>query len=282
MKTILEVISLAAAYLKSRRDAEDLLAASLSLKRIDLYLHFDRPLEEEELNTFREMCKRRVKGEPVAYIIGKLTFYDAEITLSRDVLIPRQETEILVDRIAKILEVEDLEGKKLFDVCTGSGCIAIALKKRFPKLQVFASDLSSKALSIARKNSLLNGVEIFFLEGDLLSPFSGLTCDYFVSNPPYVSKGEFDVLDPQVKNFEPSQALLAGENGGEFYRKIARDIKKILNISAKCWFEIGRDQAEDIKEIFLAEGFEKGIVFKDYSGNDRFFFLERDSFDKVS
>ena len=157
MRTLLEILTLTTEYLQQqgiqnpRRQAEDLISDVLDMPRLKLYLEFDRPLSESELELCRQRLARRAKGEPLQYIKGEVEFYGCRIGLSRDVLIPRQETEILVDIIAKQLEKENLEGKSLWDVCCGSGCIGIALKKKFPQLKVILSDISQEALIMAKK-----------------------------------------------------------------------------------------------------------------------------------
>lgn len=258
---------------EARRAAEEVVAISLKKPRIDLYMHFDQPLVEEELKRVRENLARRAKREPLQYILGEVSFYDAKIKLSEDVLIPRHETEILVDQIAKGLEKESLHGKVLWDLCTGSGCIAISLKKRFPDLTVIASDLSSKALKQAKANAELNQVDIVFIEGDGMDAYEQKV-DYLVSNPPYLSEEEYQHLEPEVKSYEPKMSLVSGESGLEFYERIASKLKDKLNKPGKVWLEIGSTQKEGVQKIFNEKLGESGVVTPDYSGHFRFFFLE--------
>ncbi len=268
--TVLQIIGRSATFLakkgieNARRMAEEVIADALCVKRLDLYLQFDRPLDEAELENCRKVIIRRGEREPSQYIAGQVEFARVRLKVTSDVLIPRPETEVLVEMIAKT----PLEGR-LFDVCTGSGAIAIALKKRFPDLEVVASDLSPKALAVAKENALTAGVKIEFVQGDLLEPFVGM-CDYLVCNPPYLSEEEYNAVDLEVKH-EPKMALIAGKSGLEIYRRL--DLKGIVR--KKAWLEIGRGQGEAVKEIFQSKGYQCHFE-SDWSGHDRFFFLEMD------
>ena len=259
--------------LNSKREAEDLIAHVLSFKRIDLYTHFDKPLVDSELDRIRENLKKRASRIPLAYIEGSVEFYGCQIKVNEDVLIPRCETELLVDLIVKDLEKVELKGKILWDLCTGSGAIAIALKKRFPDLKVIASDLSIKALEVAQENADLNEVDIELHHGDLFQ-----ACDtqvnFLVSNPPYIPESEYQDLEVEVKNHEPKLSLVSGLTGLEIYERIANDITKILKSPAKAYFEIGYNQGSSVKKIFYSAGLLTSEIKKDYSQHDRFFLLE--------
>jgi len=280
MKTILEVIKLCSDYLQqrsisnARREAEQLIADALDVKRLDLYLDFERPLTEEELAKCRLSLARRGKGEPAQYIRGKVDFFDCTIKVTPAVLIPRHETEILVDKIAKELEECDLNGKVLWDVCCGSGCIGISLKKRFPMLSVLLSDLSLPALEVARENALANAVDVEFLQGDLLSPFVGRKSDYLVCNPPYISQNDYLALEREVRDFEPRQALVAGDRGDEIYQMLSLQLPEHLNSGAKVWFEIGTGQGNQVKSHFESERYRQIRIENDWAAHERFFFLE--------
>jgi release factor glutamine methyltransferase len=275
MKLLLDVITASTDYLKAkgivnaRREVEELIAAALNLKRIDLYLQFDRPLVEEELVKCRDGIKRRALGEPAQYIVGEVFFYGVRIKVTPQVLIPRPETEILIDKVAKILEKEGSAEKILWDMCTGSGYIAIALKKKFPQLHVVATDLSKEALAMAKENAKLNEVEITFLEGDLFAPVEGQQCNYFVCNPPYISKNEYDNLSKEVRDFEPKTALLGGVSGLELYERIAHDLDRFLRPNGIAWFEMGESQGEVLTQLFTQKGWQS-LVEKDWSQKDRF------------
>ncbi|MBS0625870.1 MAG: peptide chain release factor N(5)-glutamine methyltransferase [Verrucomicrobia bacterium] len=277
MKTLGETLKLSASYLQERkigeprRQAEDLLAHVLSLKRIDLYMQYDRPLEEKELGILRELLKKRGKGEPHEYIVGETLFYGCKIRVDRSVLIPRPETEILVDLIGK-----KISGKKvLWDLCTGSGCIGISLKKAFPELKVVLSDISPEALAVAKENARINEVDVECREGDLLAPFAGEKADYVVCNPPYISSKEYLTLDRSVADFEPKLALVGGERGDEFYGRLARELPAYLNAGASAFFELGTGQGEVVKNLFSDPLWTQRELKKDWAGHDRFFFLEK-------
>ncbi len=280
MKTLAEILSLSAQHLmqkgisQARRDAEDLMASVLKLTRLDLYLYFDRPIEERELNELRDRLSRRAKGEPLQYIVGGVDFYHCRFKVSPAVLIPRQETEILVDKVFKELQKRDLKGKSLLDLCCGSGCISISLKKQFPELQVVATDISFDALKIAKENSQSNHVEIELLQGDFLDAVHGRQFDFVVCNPPYISEVDFARLENSVKGFEPMQALLAPDQGLSFYKRFARNGRSVLRSGGAVWFEIGYNQGESMKEIFLQPYWKNPLLEKDWSGKDRFFSLE--------
>lgn len=269
MKTILEVIDLSTSFLKERgierpkREAEDLIACALKLRRLDLYLQFERPLTEPELAAIRALIARRAKGEPKDYIIGEISFANVALEVTPAALIPRPETEILVEKI----EVSD---GKLLDLCTGSGAIAIALKKKYPNLEVTASDLSDAALQLAQKNSAKNNVQITFIKSDLFEnikeKFNTIVC-----NPPYVSLKEYQNLSREV-HFEPKMAFIGGEDGLSFYRRLAQEIKEFLLPGGRAWLEIGSGQGDSVAAIFSAAGFNVEIE-KDWAGLDRFCFL---------
>lgn len=280
MKTLLEVTQLAAEFLQKkginnpRRQAEEIIGDALDLKRLELYLQFDRPLSDAELDMCRSRLARRVRGEPAQYIRGTVDFLNCKIKVSPAVLIPRQETEILVDKIIKQLSQHNLEGKTLWDVCCGSGCIGIALKKQFPNLNVVLSDVSAEALAIARENAKLNEVEVSFFQGDLLETIKEKRTHYFVCNPPYVSENEFAELDIEVRDFEPRLALIAGPTGLEFYQRLAAGLPSVLEPHGMAWLEIGRGQGAAVKQLFSHACWKLSNFEKDWGGHDRFFFLE--------
>ncbi len=279
-KDVLSILKSAKDFLDRKKiknakvSAETLLSHVLKIKRSDLYLHFDKAVLEKDLKKFKSLIKRRSKKEPLEHIVGKIDFYGCEIFVDKNVLIPRVETEILVDLICKKLENEVLQNKILIDICTGSGAIAIALKKRFPKLKVLAVDISKKALDVSKKNANLNKVNILFKQGDLLTPFKNIKADFIVSNPPYVSTVEFDTLDEEVKNFEPKIALIAKDEGLEYYKRIEKQIFKHTKPKAKLFFEISNKIKKDILKIFSDKKYVLKQVIKDFSKKDRFFFIE--------
>jgi release factor glutamine methyltransferase len=280
VKSIGEIINASTLFLKSkevgapRRLSEELLGALLQMKRIDLYLQYDRPVEEEILAALRGWMKRLGVGEPVEYIVGEVEFFGCKLKIDKRVLIPRPETEILVDQIAKRLG----GAREVWDLCTGSGCIGIALKKKFPEISVSLSDQSEEALFLARENGERNGVAVELLLGDLLEPFAGRKADLIAVNPPYVSTSEYLALDAGVREFEPKAALLAGERGTEVYERLAGELPKFLNPLGRVFLEIGSAQGAAVKEIFSSPIWAKRELLQDWSGKDRFFFLEKGNF----
>lgn len=271
MKTVNEILNLSIDYLKNkqiedaRRLCEELLSCALGLNRVELYMQFDRPIIDEELNKYREYLKRVSKNEPFQYVLGEVDFYSSKIKVDSRALIPRQETEILVDIISK----QNPKGI-LWDLCTGTGCIGIALKKKHPELSVTCTDLSKESLDLASENAKLNKVDVELLQGDLFEPLKGKKADWILCNPPYISKKEYEALDPSVKCFEPSLALIGGERGTEYYERIQKEILDYLNPNGKVYFELGSTQAKALKNLFSS-----GKLLHDWAGLPRFFTLEK-------
>ncbi|MBI2743760.1 MAG: peptide chain release factor N(5)-glutamine methyltransferase [Chlamydiales bacterium] len=280
MKTLGEILTLSAGYLKeqkissARLHAEELLADVLGVKRLDLYMQFDRPLLDSELEPFRAQLKRRAKGEPLEYLLSQIEFFGCTFKLTPDVLIPRQETEILLSKAVDLIAHSAAEGGSVWDICTGSGCLGVALKKRLPHLNVLLSDFSEQALEVAMANAERNQVDVTLLQGDLLKPFSGKRADFVICNPPYISSDEYLRLDREVKEFEPKMALTSGTTGFEFYERLSKELPDFLNPKAQVFFEIGKDQAEGVLSLFNAPCWKNKRVEKDWAGHDRFFFLE--------
>lgn len=280
MKTLQEILKLSIDYLSRRgishprRQSEELLSDCLALSRLEIYMHSDRPLTETELETCRKSLLRKGKGEPLQHIRGEVHFLNGRFKVSPSVLIPRQETEILVDRIIKSLSLEDLSNKVLWDICCGSGCIGISIKKQFPQLNVILTDISADALEIARQNAQLNEVEVDLIQGDLFQPLKEKKSHFIVCNPPYVAEGELPQLDQEVRNYEPLLALIAGKTGLEFYQRIANQIEGHLFPHGKVWLEMGAEQGNSIKTLFSHSCWVQKIVEQDWAGHDRFFFLE--------
>lgn len=258
-----------------RRHAEELLCDLLRCGRADLYLENARTLSPQECATAELWLRRRLQGEPLAYISGTVEFYGCSLKVNPHVLIPRQETELLVDQIVTQLKTEEIRGKVLLDLCCGSGCIAIALKKHLPAIDVYASDCSADAIALTTLNAAREGVVIYPLLGDLLAPFAGRKAHYVVCNPPYISEEEYQILDKEVKDYEPRGALIGGENGLEFYSRLAHELPSHLHSHARVWFEIGYRQGAAVQEIFSTPNWTKKEVRNDWAGHPRFFFCER-------
>lgn len=259
-----------------KREAEDLLSDLLGCSRSQLLSLESRLLSDQEQKKAFEWVDRRLKGEPLAYIVGKVQFYDCTIEVNSDVLIPRPETEILVDRIVSFFKGQShsLKERVLLDLCCGSGCIGIAIKKALPELSVCLSDCSEKAIAVAARNAKRNEVEVTCFLGDLFSPLKEKKIDYFVCNPPYISDNEYLTLDREVKEYEPRLALVSGNTGLEFYEKIAHNLPHYLVPQGRGWLEIGYRQGPAIQNLFQGSPW-KNIRFEnDWAGHHRFFFLE--------
>lgn len=221
---------------------------------------------EIDFNILDEALKRRIKGEPCAYIIGETEFMSLPFKVNKNVLIPRQDTENLVEYL-----IDNSKGEeKILDLCTGSGCIGISLKKYIKNSDVTMVDISDDAIVVATENAKLNNVDVKVVKDDVLSPlFSYGEYDILVSNPPYIEKEVIETLEKQVKDYEPRLALDGGEDGLVFYRKIAKDYKKYLKNGGICAFEIGFNQGEAVKNILEENGFSEVEIIKDYNGNER-------------
>ena len=238
VRTLMEVVRLSTGYLEShgssspRLDAELLAATALRMRRLDLYLQFDRPLEETQLTAIRELVRRRGDGEPVAHITGEREFYGRPFTVSADVLIPRPETETVVEltlRRARSLQ-RDGEGVRIADIATGSGCIAISLAAELPGAKLTATDLSEAALEVAAGNVKRHhiGDRVELLRGSWCEPLQGREFDIVVANPPYIPSVELDGLARDVREREPALALDGGSDGLDAYRALLPSLATVL------------------------------------------------------
>lgn len=249
-----------------RLEAEVLLAHVLLQNRVYLYTHFDKPINQEERKQFRELIKRRIKGEPLAYIVGHKEFMSLDFRVNRAVLIPRPETELLVEEILEI--ARGREGLRICDVGTGSGAIAVSLAFYLPGARVYASDISADALEKARENAAKHDVTVTFSQGDLLFPFSKEEpFDIIAANLPYISKEEYQKLDSGIKGYEPPSALLSPGDGLDIYRRLLPQAAALLPPKGCLFLEIGCEQGRGAREI--AQGWEGKEIVKDLAGRDR-------------
>lgn len=253
----------------ARYSIEWLLAEILGLKRLDLYLQFDRPLSKKELNEIRPLIKRRAGHEPLQYITGETEFINARLKVTPDVLIPRPETEQLVEIILENHSVE--KTCSALDIGTGSGCIAIALKMERPEWDVSAYDISNEALAVAKKNAIRNNATVNFKEHDIIegvkSEFKE-SFDLVVSNPPYVLNEEKEMLEPQVVKFEPVTALFC-DNIELMYSKIIQFSHSALKKEGHLYLEIHELQKEKILRFFDDRKWGAQSI-NDYQGKERF------------
>ena len=250
-----------------RLDAELLLAHVLGISRVRLYMEYDRPLVPDELDAYRALVKRRAQREPVAYLTGKRAFWTIEVKTDRRALIPRSDTEVVVEEVFERLP-EDADGT-LVDIGTGTGVIALAIASERPDIDVVAIDVSAEALALTRENVERLGMTDRFelLEGDLTGPLGDRRVDYIVSNPPYV-EDDAD-LEPEVAEHEPGGALFAGPEGLDVLRRLIPAAFDALKPGGWFTTEIGHAQGEAVRESFDRAGFVDVCVRKDYGGNDR-------------
>lgn len=248
--------------------AKELLSYVLKKDKVYLTINSDTALTDTEYAEFTKYIEQIIDGKPLQYITQKQEFMGMEFFMNENVLIPQPDTEILVETVLDICKRYGNQSLKILDLCTGSGAIAISLSKIL-NTQVFASDISTKALKVAEKNNVLNNTKVEFIESNLFEKINGEKFDIIVSNPPYIKNEEIKLLSKQVQN-EPYIALAGGEDGLDFYRKIIDEAYKYINKNGYLCLEIGYDQKEDlIKLIKQNENYEYENCIKDLSNNDR-------------
>jgi release factor glutamine methyltransferase len=258
-----------------RLSAELLLCHVVGLKRIELYTQFDRLVAGQELDVLRDLVKRAGRQEPAAYLTDKTEFYSLELNVTGDCLIPRPETELLVQRAIEFLRART-GTQFVCDLCTGCGCIAVAIARNFPDARVIATDICPAALAVAAGNVEKHQLKerITLLQGDLFEPLvRQLDVDEFdliVCNPPYVSAAEYEKLDKNVKDYEPKSALFAGIDGLDVYRRIIEKADQLLKPDAALMLEIGYAQGPAVRELLEETGaFAEIKIEKDPHDNDR-------------
>ena len=256
-----------AGIVEAKLDARLLLERICNTDHSALIAHPERELTEKELGDFNEFIGRRAKREPVAYILRQWEFMGLTFDVSGDVLIPEQDSEFLVEEALRHCE----DGMKLLDLCTGSGCIGLSILNFTNDTRAVCTDISAKALSIARKNADKLGLadRVVFEETDLF-PKKEEKVDLIVSNPPYIASSVIETLAPEVKDYEPRLALDGDSDGLCFYRRIVDKAPTYLYSSGYLIMEIGYDQADDVRRLLLENGrYHEIEVVKDFSGNDR-------------
>jgi len=281
--TVLEAIQKSTEFLAKRGvdsprlQTELLLAEVFQMPRLKLYLNFDRVLSPAETDRLRDMVKRRGNREPLQHITGSTSFCGYEMTVNRAVLVPRPETELLAEAGWEFLIGLSRPATAL-DLCTGSGCIAIAMAAKCPAAQVTGSDLSEEALTVARANATANGLadRIEWVAGDGLAPVAGRTFDLLVSNPPYIASAEIETLEPEVRNHDPRLALDGGADGLDFYRRLAGAARGAVVPGGKLMVEFGDGQAPAVKSLLETEKWIVEAVREDYSHRARFIIARRE------
>lgn len=255
-----------------RLTSEILLSHVLSVDRVRLYVDLDKPLKKEELSAYRALIQRRLEREPTQYLVGFKEFYGRKFHVSPHVLIPRPETELLVEAVLQRISKE--APSRVLDLCTGSGCIAVTIAAERAQASVFATDLSKDACEIARANAekLAVGSRVTVKEGDLFAAIpEGMKFDVVVSNPPYIPSSEIKALMPEVQK-EPLLALDGGADGLDVIKRIATDARRYLKVGGTLALEISETQGPSVHRVLLAAGWAEVRVEKDLQRNDRFAF----------
>lgn len=248
-------------------EAELLFTQILDCDRMSLYLDKDKYLPKNKLGAISQSLKRRLRGEPIQYILGKAEFMGLELKIDKNVLIPRPETEILVE--TTIEYATRLKVRRILDLGTGSGCIAVTLAKCLAHLEIDATDISDKALAVAKENEVINGVSINFIQSDLFDKLNNKEYDIIVSNPPYIVTGQIRKLQLELQ-YEPRLALDGGYDGLRIYHRIIRDAASHLKNGGLLIMEIGFNQRSALEGIFNGSGsLEVTKVIKDYGNIDR-------------
>ncbi|MEC8307045.1 MAG: peptide chain release factor N(5)-glutamine methyltransferase [Chlamydiota bacterium] len=243
-----------------------LLAPLLNLPEVSLLMEPEISLSDSLVSLYRERVQRRREGVPLIYILGEMEFLGCELAITPEVLIPRPETEILAERV---ISASPTQG--VWDLCCGSGCLGLSIKKALPTIEVVLSDISPEAVDLAKRNAKRNGLAVEVREGDLFAPFSGERVGCIVANPPYVSPEEYAALPPSVFHHEPMGALLAEEGGLLFYRRMREELPSYLHPGGRFYAEIGAGQGEALLSFFSDRHWKAPRLSQDWAGKDRFF-----------
>jgi release factor glutamine methyltransferase len=251
-------------------DAQSLLCFTLGRDRTWLIINYREPVTEAALATYAGLIERRANGEPLQSITGRQEFYGLDFEVTPAVLIPRPETELIVEEVVRLVAAEDLQRPLIADIGTGSGCLAVVIAREVPGARLIAIDISGEALAVARRNGERNGVEerIEFLVGDLLAPLSE-RARIIVSNPPYIAAGEIAGLQREVRDWEPRGALTDESDGLGFYRRLLSEAPSHLQPGGYLICEIGYQQADRLREIVSKDIWEEPRFITDLQGYER-------------
>ena len=276
MKSLKILLQLAKSYLESKpvRYAEEIISFILQIPLEDLYLDLEQKVSANEENMiwfYLEQCK---KDKPLEYILKTVAFLGYEFQVDSRALIPRPETEVWLDWALKQITKVRTKGKVLWDLCTGSGCLGIMAKLKFPSLQVILSDICEEALQLAYCNAKNLNAEVEIRRGNFLEPFEGEWADFVFCNPPYVSEEEYKSLEPSVRDYEPKKALVSEEKGLYFYRILSERLFSFLNPGASVFLEIGSGQGKKVEKLFQNEFFTSAKIVNDWAGHNRLIFLK--------
>ena len=253
-----------------RLDVETLLQKALGVDRLYILLNLDKDLSEDEEKTFNKFIEERLNNRPIAYIVGNREFMGLDFYVQEGVLIPRPDTEVLVEEVIEI--AKDKGQIEILDIGAGSGAITVSLAKYLENAKLTSVDISEIALEIGKKNAISNNVEdrINFVKSDLFSSLNkNQKFDIIVSNPPYIKREVIDTLDKQVKDFEPYNALEGGIDGLDFYRAITTQAKDYLKEGGVLAYEVGHDQSEDVSKLMEMDGYTNIYTRKDLQQIDR-------------
>jgi release factor glutamine methyltransferase len=278
---LLEVVTKAAGYLKdkgvpnARLDADLLLAHVLGLKRLDLYLQFDRPLTEADLETYRGYIRRRAAREPLQHIEGVTEFRELQLVTDRRALIPRPETELMIDALKRLLPA--LERPRVLDVGTGTGAIILSIARELPQCDTWACDISPACLELTRENAVRNGLAVpSLVESDLFSGFdNNLRWDVIVSNPPYIAASDVNTLEPEVRDHDPLNALVGGNEGWELPAALLEAALGRLEAEGILILEIAPPQFPILKKKAEDQGWKDVQGLPDYQQSNRFFYAKK-------
>lgn len=274
LRIVRDLLALSTAYLEERGcdnprlDAEVLMGHVLKVDRLHLYLNLDRPLETEEVDKYRCLIGLRGRRNPVAYLTGTKEFYSNEYKVTEDVLVPRPETELLVDQA--VARIKTLDLPQVLDLGTGSGIIGVSIALLVPQSQVLAVDISQPALDIARENADRLGVtdQLSFLQSDMFEKIPERKFHLICSNPPYIPSLDLEMVEKEVQ-LEPQIALDGGPDGLDFYRTLTSEAPQYLHKGGFLILEIGYDQGKAIADLATVHGFSNCQILQDYAGNDR-------------
>lgn len=253
-----------AGIMDAKIDAWLLLEMVAKIDRSFYFTHINEEVDPEVLTEYERVVEKRAEHVPLQYITGEQEFMGMTFKVNSNVLIPRQDTETLVEEALKVIEPQ----MEVLDLCTGSGCILLSILKNAPTVKGTGSDISKQALLVAKENARLHDLEAEWVRGNLFDNVNG-QYDVIVSNPPYIVQTEIPMLMPEVAQFEPMEALDGGPDGLDFYRKITQEAPQYLKENGYLFFEIGYDQGAAVQQLMTTAGFSDVTVIKDLAGNDR-------------
>lgn len=254
----------AAGVMDAKIDAWLLLEMVAKIDRSFYFMHINEEVDPEVLTEYERVVEKRAEHVPLQYITGEQEFMGMTFKVNSNVLIPRQDTETLVEEALKVIEPQ----MEVLDLCTGSGCILLSILKNAPTVHGTGSDISKQALLVAKENARLHDLDAEWVRGNLFDNVSG-QYDVIVSNPPYIAQAELPMLMPEVLQFEPMQALDGGADGLDFYRSITAEAPQYLKENGYLFFEIGYDQGKAVQQLMQDAGFKDVTIRKDLAGNDR-------------